>query len=111
MPRCIELVPLNQPMVKVNGVFGTPAGGSMIWAPGSTTNCTFVAFTQAEYTDLNARLSAVEASPPKLSIDTASNPERVFDMQAVFYGFLLVLVTVWGLKQLLNLFTGDTDRG
>lgn len=42
--------------------------------------------------------------------DTDSSPERVQDMTDLFYVFLLVLVTVWGLKQLLNLFSGDTSR-
>lgn len=58
-------------------------------------------------------LSTAELAELKrtIKVDTASDPERVLDMQAVFYGFLLVLVTVWGVKQLLNLFTGDTDRG
>ncbi len=36
--------------------------------------------------------------------------ERVLDMTELFYAFVLVCVTVWGVKQLLNLFTGDTSR-
>lgn len=42
--------------------------------------------------------------------DTESNPDRVQDMSDIFYAFLLVLVAVWGLKQLLNLFSGDTSK-
>ncbi len=38
------------------------------------------------------------------------DPARVVDMQTVFIGFLSVLVLVWGVKQLLNLFAGDTTR-
>lgn len=45
-----------------------------------------------------------------IKVDTASDPQRVQDMTDLFYAFLLVLVTVWGLKQLLNLFAGDTSR-
>lgn len=45
-----------------------------------------------------------------LKVDTSSDPQRVQDMTDLFYAFLLVLVTVWGIKQLLNLFTGDTSK-
>jgi len=51
-----------------------------------------------------------EIDANKLSINTASDPERVADMVALFYAFLTVLVIVWGVKQLLNLFTGDTEK-
>lgn len=47
------------------------------------------------------------------SVTIATEPisaERVADMQALFLAFLAVLVTVWGLKQLLRLFTNDTER-
>ena len=45
-----------------------------------------------------------------IRVDSATDPERVADMQALFYAFLAVLVVVWGIKQLANLFTGDTSR-
>lgn len=38
------------------------------------------------------------------------SPQRVQDMQALFLAFLAVLVSVWGLKQLLRLFTSDTEK-
>lgn len=38
------------------------------------------------------------------------DPVRVQDMQALFIAFVAVLVSVWGLKQLLRLFTSDTER-
>jgi hypothetical protein len=38
------------------------------------------------------------------------SPQRVEDMQALFLAFLAVLVSVWGLKQLLRLFTSDTEK-
>lgn len=44
----------------------------------------------------------VEAAPP--------SAERVGDLLALFYAFLAVLVVIWGLKQLIRLFTGDTER-
>jgi len=44
-------------------------------------------------------------------VNNPANADRVQDMTDLFYAFLLVLVTVWGAKQILNLFTGDTDRG
>lgn len=111
MPRCIENVPTNQPMVIANGSYGYPAGGAQIWAPGSTTNCTMVAFTQAEYDALKTSIATLEANGGSIKVDVESDPQRVQDMNDVFYMFLLVCVTVWGVKQLLNLFTGDTDRG
>jgi len=45
-----------------------------------------------------------------LTVDSSSDPERVADMASLFYAFLAVLVVVWGVKQLLNLFTGDTEK-
>jgi hypothetical protein len=38
------------------------------------------------------------------------DPTRVADMQALFIAFVAVLVSVWGLKQLLRLVTSDTER-
>lgn len=45
-----------------------------------------------------------------IKLDTSSDPQRVQDMTALFYAFLAVLVVVWGAKQLLNLFSGDTSK-
>lgn len=44
------------------------------------------------------------------SPDASTDPQRIEDMTALFYLFLAVLVAVWGCKQLLNLFTGDTEK-
>lgn len=55
--------------------------------------------------------SEIDANKATLTVDTASSPERVQDMTDLFYAFLLVLVAVWAIKQLANLFTGDTERG
>lgn len=55
-------------------------------------------------------LTQAEIESNKLQINTASDPERVADMASLFYAFLAVLVVVWGVKQLLNLFTGDTEK-
>lgn len=48
-----------------------------------------------------------------LEIQTAPeplDPDRVLDMQALFMAFLAVLVVVWGVKQLLRLFTNDMEK-
>lgn len=37
-------------------------------------------------------------------------PEKVADYMALFWAFVLVGVTVWGLKALLGLFTGDYEK-
>lgn len=55
-------------------------------------------------------LTQAEIDGNKLQINTASDPERVADMASLFYAFVAVLVVVWGVKQLLNLFTGDTEK-
>ena len=55
-------------------------------------------------------LSQAELDANKIQVNTASDPERVADMASLFYAFLAALVVVWGVKQLLNLFTGDTEK-
>ena len=55
-------------------------------------------------------LTQSEIDANKIQVNTASDPERVADMAALFYAFLAALVVVWGVKQLLNLFTGDTEK-
>jgi hypothetical protein len=37
-------------------------------------------------------------------------PERTQDIQTVFYALMLVFATLWGIKKLLRLFTGDPER-
>ena len=55
-------------------------------------------------------LTQTELDANKIQVNTASDPERVADMASLFYAFLAALVVVWGVKQLLNLFTGDTEK-
>ncbi len=38
------------------------------------------------------------------------NFERTQDMMELFWAFVLVLVSIWGAKQLLNLFSTDSER-
>lgn len=38
------------------------------------------------------------------------NPERIQDMMEMFWLFVLALIGVWGSKQLLNLFSTDSDK-
>jgi len=48
-----------------------------------------------------------------LKINTTPDPinsQRVDDMVLLFVSFIAILVSVWGLKQLLNLFSGDTSK-
>lgn len=56
-------------------------------------------------------LTQSELDSNKIQVNASSDPARVQDMTDLFYAFLLALVVVWGVKQLLNLFTGDTERG
>lgn len=48
------------------------------------------------------------APPP--CVNDGAMLERVSDSGQMFLLFLVALVVVWGGKQLLNLFTGDTER-
>jgi len=43
-------------------------------------------------------------------INNPTNPDRIQDMTSLFYAFLAVLVVIWGVRRLLDLFTGDTSR-
>lgn len=52
----------------------------------------------------------IQALSQNIRIDDTTDPQRIADMSALFYAFLAVLVAVWGVKQLLNLFTGDTEK-
>lgn len=55
----------------------------------------------------------VELAAANLEVSVKPEPVdnvRVQDMYALFLALLAVLVTVWGVKQLLRLFTGDSDR-
>lgn len=45
-----------------------------------------------------------------LTAETFNN-EKAADMSQLFGAFVAVLVVVWGVKQLLNLFTGDNNGG
>lgn len=38
------------------------------------------------------------------------NPERIQDIMEMFWLFVLALIGVWGSKQLLNLFSTDSDK-
>ena len=103
MPYCVRVVPGGS-------VIGMTAGNMV-----SSTNpmvledssCTsgLKLFTEAE-------IAALVPSSPGSGSGSASgpDPERMADMQSLFYAFLLVLVLAWGAKQLLNLFSGDTSR-
>ncbi len=56
--------------------------------------------------DIELAAAALEVSVKPEPIDNV----RVQDMYALFIAFVAVLVTVWGVKQLLRLFTGDMER-
>lgn len=103
MAYCVRVVPAGS-------VVGMSAGNMVISTNPMVledSSCTsgLKLFTQSEIQAL------LPSSPPESPSAGSLDSGRVLDMQAVFYGFLLVLVTVWGLKQLLSLFTGDTERG
>lgn len=45
-----------------------------------------------------------------LSIESAPlTEEKAADLSLIFWGFVLVAVTLWGLKRLLNIFSADHE--
>ena len=98
MPVCAKIIPVDTQI----GVQAGGPGSALLSVPiiGYDPTCSagLLLLTQAEL-DSN-----------KIQVNTASDPERVADMAALFYAFLAVLVVVWGIKRLLNLFTGDTEK-
>lgn len=98
MPVCVHVIPAGTHI----GVPGPTAALLTVPVIGEDPSCSagLQLLTDAE----------IQANKSQLTVDTASNPERVQDMTDLFYAFLLALVLVWGVKQLLNLFTGDTSR-
>lgn len=100
MPVCARLMPAGTP-IGYNTATGivVSSNGQVI---GTDPSCSsgLLLLTQAE----------IDGIKSSISIDTSSDPERVADMASLFYAFLAVLVVVWGVKQLLNLFTGDTEK-
>lgn len=98
MALCVYLAPAGVAMGLYSGrdVF---SGGAVLMADPSCSSGLQI-LTQAE----------IQANKSQLTMDTTSDPQRVADMLDLFYAFMVVLVVVWGLKQLLNLFTGDTSK-
>lgn len=46
-----------------------------------------------------------------IQVDRTHNQAAYDDMLTMFGLFILVIIGVWGAKQLLNLFSSDTERG
>jgi len=44
----------------------------------------------------------VEPAPP--------SAQRIEDLLALFYAFLAVIVVIWGLRKIIELFSGDTEK-
>lgn len=99
MPLCVRVAPVNESV-------GSPGGPGM-----ATLSVPMIAVDSTCASGLQILTTAeIQANKSQLTMDTTSSPERVADMLELFYAFILVLVVVWGLKQLLNLFTGDTSK-
>lgn len=45
-----------------------------------------------------------------VSVDRTHNQESYDDMGLMFGAFVVVLISIWGAKQLLRLFTSDPER-
>lgn len=87
-------------------------GSSSIGKSG-TTNVTSLPTREFVVVDPTCASGMVIMSQDDLKLTVvpeALDVNRVADMQALFIAFVAVLVSVWGLKQLLRLFTSDTER-
>lgn len=112
MSICVRLAPPNTDFAYV------VIGGQTHWVKsgglgyplivGGATDCSDGVLIRTD-SELGAFLAARQQTI-SLEVDAAPDPERVTDMQILFYAFLAVLVVVWGMKQLLNMFTVNSDR-
>lgn len=53
----------------------------------------------------------LQAGQAVVQVDRTHNQEAYNDMTTMFGLFVLAIIGVWGAKQLLNLFSSDTERG
>lgn len=98
MAQCVKVLPTGSSI----GVSGRAVFDSSVPIIVPDDSCTSLL---SIYTQLE-----IDALKQTIKVDSSSDPARVQDMTDLFYAFLLVLVVVWGVKQLLNLFTGDTSK-
>ncbi|MDO9482960.1 MAG: hypothetical protein Q8S96_09725 [Hydrogenophaga sp.] len=65
--------------------------------------------TGSDYSSIATPSSSSSAS--SITIEPYQlNIENVIDMNEAFYSILIVVATVWGIKQLINLFSQDMDK-
>lgn len=112
------------------GTWGSPAVfqiQTLATAPADLSTCQFVLIPGSEYrttlqlAELQGQQQAQQqgtttgtpapSTVTELQIkEPEFNVERTQDMMEMFWAFVLVLVSIWGLKQLLNLFSTDSDK-
>lgn len=100
MPLCVKVALGDTPIGTVGGFGGDTVGsnGNVIILDPSCSSFQIQTATE------------IQANKSQLTVDSASDPERVADMQSLFYMFLAVLVSVWAIKRLLDLFSGEGDK-
>lgn len=99
MAQCVKVLPQGTNFGVEPGVAMIVSNYPMLYVD-TTCSSGLQVLTQSEIAELKQTIR----------VDSASDPARVQDMTQLFYALLLVLVVVWGVKQLLNLFTGDTSK-
>lgn len=110
------------------GTWGSPAVfqiQTLATAPADLSTCQFVLMPGSEYTTIlqlaqqeafqrglqQGSTTGIPSTVTELQIkEPEFNVERSQDMMEMFWAFVLVLVSIWGLKQLLNLFGTDSDK-
>lgn len=78
--------------------------------PSDLSTCAIILTTGPEY---KAILDAAQtgSSDGTTTIQPAEiNQQNIEDTTSMFYAFLVVLAAVWGIKQLINLFSQDVDK-
>lgn len=107
------------------GTWGSPPAFQIQTAsenPSDLSTCPFVFLQGSEYgmalqlARQQGQQSAQTGTPTTSTVTQLQikaeefNPERIQDMNDMFWLFALALIGVWGAKQLLNLFTTDSDK-
>lgn len=78
-----------------------PVGGTNFTVPSCPGS---VIFFEVDAAQLQSATLEFKIAQP--TIDT----QRILDMNDMFWAFVLALVSIWGVKQLLKLFSSDTDK-
>lgn len=98
MPVCIRIAPVGENIGGGGGMAATLSVPTPVVDPACSTGLQLLTATE------------IAANKSTLKMDVESDPVRVQDMLDLFYAFLVVLIAVWAIKRLLDLFSGEGDK-